>query len=94
MQIVVVKTQDNLVRIHEEPSIESKIIFTIPNNGVGIAEYVNDTWSKITYDGNEGYVLKCFLKSTQETFVTMTVDELKDLCKQIEGLLNTLKKFL
>ena len=94
MKVVTVGTQDNVIRVHEQPSLNSTVLFTIPQGDAAVAEYVDKEWSKVIYNGRSGYIVNCFLKDATDALVTMTTDELKDLCKQIEGLLNTLKKFL
>ena len=94
MKVVVINTQDNVVRARENPSLDSQVVFTIPQGDMAIAEYENSEWSKVIYNGKTGYIISCFLKESDSALVSMTTDELKDLCKQVEGLLNTLKKFL
>ena len=94
MKIETIITDENAVRVRKTPELNGEILFSIPKDEQVIAEEVKQKWSKIVYNGNTGYVLNCFLKETPFETINMSKEELKNLTKQIESLLETLKRII
>ena len=73
-----------------EPSKTGKILAQIPNKTSLEAEYVDNTWSKVTYNGQVGYIMTEFLsngKSITKSDLQQIYDSLKDTLKTIEKIL-------
>lgn len=94
MKIETIITDENAVRVRKTPELNGEILFSIPKDEQVIAEEVKEKWSKIVYNGNTGYVLNCFLKEIPFETINMSKEELKNLTKQIESLLETLKRII
>lgn len=68
----------------------SKILAQIPNKTSLEAEYVDNTWSKVIYNGQLGYIMTEFLsnnKSITKNDLQQIYDSLKDTLKIIENIL-------
>lgn len=93
LKLAIIQTQDNVIRVREKPNLTSQVVFTVSNGDEVITEFENNQWSKIYYkDGRLGYILNRFLKEENSEYITMTQEQLKELCEQLENLLNILKR--
>ena len=90
MNVTVNTANKGAVNLRAEPSKTSKILAQIPNRTSLEAEYVDSTWSKITYNGQVGYVMTEFLsngKSITKSDLQQVYNSLKDTLKTIEKIL-------
>lgn len=68
----------------------SKILAQVPNKTSLEAEYFDNTWSKVIYNGQLGYIMTEFLsnnKSITKNDLQQIYDSLKDTLKIIENIL-------
>lgn len=90
MNVTVNTANKGTVNLRAEPSKTGKILAQIPNKTPLEAEYVDSTWSKITYNGQVGYVMTEFLsngKSITKSDLQQIYNSLKDTLKTIEKIL-------
>ena len=90
MNVTVNTANKGTVNLRAEPSKTGKILAQIPNKTPLEAEYVDSTWSKITYNGQVGYVMTEFLsngKSITKSDLQQVYNSLKDTLKTIEKIL-------
>lgn len=78
------------VNLRAEPKKGSKLLAQIPYKTQLEVEYVDDTWSKTTYDGKTGYVMTEFLstgKAITKSDLEQIYNSLKDTLAVIEKIL-------
>ena len=73
-----------------EPNRTAKILVQIPYKTSLEAEYVDSTWSKVTYNGQTGYVMTEFLSSGK----SITKSDLQQIYNSLKSTLETIEKIL
>ena len=63
MTVYVNTANKGTLNMREKPTKNSKVLLAIPYHTSLEAEYVDNTWSKVTYNGKTGYVMTEFLSS-------------------------------
>ncbi|MBR6029229.1 MAG: SH3 domain-containing protein [Clostridia bacterium] len=86
MKKAVVKTYNGAgVNLRTQKATTSVRVCTIPENAEVIISEEDGTWSTVSYNGRNGYVLSAFLQAQEDT-ISLTVDR-----QTGEALLNALK---
>ncbi len=83
---------DGGVNLRVKPSTSSARVLTIPKGGELSAAECNETWSKVLYNGQEGYVMTQYI-----SFGEASLDDNADALKLIENMekeLSALKRML
>lgn len=78
------------VNMRAEPSRSAKILAQIPYHTNLEAEYVNNEWSKVGYNGKIGYVMTEFLSSGK----SITKNDLQLIYDNLKKTLDTIEKIL
>lgn len=73
-----------------EPSKTGKILVQIPYKTQLESEYVDSTWSKVTYNGQTGYVMTEFLSNGK----SITKSDLQQIYNSLKSTLETIEKVL
>jgi len=90
MQAYVNTPNKGTLNMRAEPNKTSKILTTIPYKASVEAEYVNNTWSKIIYNGQTGYVMTEFLSNGK----AVTRSDLEQIYNSLKSTLETIEKVL
>jgi len=78
------------VNMRAEPKKTGKVLAQIPYKTSLEAEYVDDTWSKVTYNGKTGYVMTEFLSNGK----AITKADLQQIYNSLKASLETIEKIL
>ena len=90
MTVYVDTVNKGTVNMRAEPSRAGTILVQIPYKTQLEAEYVNSTWSKVTYNGKTGYVMTEFLSNGK----SVTKSDLQQIYDSLKATLATIEKVL
>lgn len=86
---------NNIVRLREQPSLNSNILFTIPNGTNVIIDESENNWSKIRYLGKIGYITNEFLvENSNIPTINITEEQLLQYIQKTSELLSKLNEVL
>ena len=78
------------LNLRAEPSKRGKVLAMIPYRTSLEVEYVDSTWSKVTYNGQVGYVMTEFLSNGK----SITHSDLEQIYNSLKSTLETIEKIL
>ena len=83
-------TNKGTLNLRAEPSKTGRILAQIPYHTSLEAEYVDNTWSKVSYKGQVGYVMTEFLSNGK----AITRSDLEQIYNSLKSTLETIEKIL
>lgn len=90
MTVYVNTANKGTLNMRAEPSKTGKVLAAIPYHTSLEAEYVDNTWSKVTYNGKTGYVMTEFLSNGK----AVTRSDLEQIYNSLKSTLATIEKIL
>lgn len=90
MTVYVNTANKGTLNLRAEPSKTGRILAQIPYHTSLEAEHIDDTWSKVTYNGKTGYVMTEFLSNGK----AITRSDLEQVYNSLKSTLETIEKVL
>jgi uncharacterized protein YgiM (DUF1202 family) len=90
MTVYVNTANKGTLNLRAEPSPSAKVLARIPYHTSLESEYVDNTWSKVTYNDKTGYVKTEFLSNGK----AVTRSDLEQIYNSLKSTLETIEKIL
>ena len=96
MSVFVNTENHGVLNLRAAPGTAASVIARIPYGTAVAAEKINETWAKVTYKGQTGYVMVKYLSTTEpaQSSSNISKDDLQRIYNSLKSTLSLIEEVL